>query len=326
MISSSIVINQQALAKVSDMGFGRNVVAVIFVSLLGFYLSAAGQLTDQAKWGFVALLGLLAFTWVTMASPAGPPSRKARSPASSKPQVEAVDVAGEVEVSVEDDAPPELETSTSLDGATLRERKLAKIAAAQREQDAVSVTMVEGVDGVVEVELDDVHVAGEYVVEVSPESIEDADIEVTVTERRQRHEAIRERIKRRRLGQMAEIRASTARMWEEHATGEDLVALLQTPGHGHSVMVEPEHPEPGHVYGATFIRVDEGRILKLRLPLDTGFEAVQSTSTEPELPELIGPDGTLLPLPMGPEGVPLPLPNLPSSSQALSALRDEMDN
>ncbi|MCH1588553.1 MAG: hypothetical protein L7S02_05090, partial [Flavobacteriales bacterium] len=68
------------------------------------------------------------------------------------------------------------------------------------------------------------------------------------------------------------------------------------------------------------------RILKLRLPLDTGFEAVQSTSTEPELPELIGPDGTLLPLPMGPEGVPLPLPNLPSSSQALSALRDEMDN
>ena len=227
-------------------------------------------------------------------------------------------------VEEDDDELPEAVTSSSLDGATLRERKLAKIAA-EAEQAAVSMTFEEGVDGVVEVELDDVHVAGEYVVEISPESIEDADIELTVTERRQRHEAIRERITRRRLGQMAEIRASTARMWEEHATGEDLVALLQTPGHGHSVMVEPEHPEPGHVYGATFIRIDEGRILKLRLPLDVGFEAVQRADKSPEVHSLIGFDGTALPLPMGPDGLPLPLPNLPSSSQALSALRDEME-
>ena len=155
--------------------------------------------------------------------------------------------------------------------------------------------------------------------------MEDADIELTVTERRKRHEAIRERIKRRRLGQLAEIRASTARMWEEHATGEDLVALLQTPGHGQAVMVDPEHPEPGHVYGATFIRIDANRILKLRLPLDTGFEAVQVKAKAPELPALVGPDGNPLPLPLGPDGAPLPLPNLPSSSQALSALRDEMN-
>ena len=106
------------------------------------------------------------------------------------------------------------------------------------------------------------------------ESVRDADIELTVKDRRKRHEEIRQRIKQRRQGQMADIRASTAKMWEDHAAGEDLVALLQTPGHGHSVMVQPEHPAPGHVYGATFVRIDEGRILKLRLPLDDGFESV----------------------------------------------------
>lgn len=308
------------------MGFGRNVVAVVFLSMLGFYLSTVGQLTDEAKWIFVVLLGLLAFTWISMASPSGQRAKTTRS--SSRPSSKAIAPEPSSEVSMveeDDDELPEAVTSSSLDGATLRERKLAKIAAVEAEQAAVSMTLEEGVDGVVEVELDDVHVAGEYVVEVSPESIEDADIELTVTERRQRHEAIRERIKRRRLGQMAEIRASTARMWEEHATGEDLVALLQTPGHGHSVMVEPEHPEPGHVYGATFIRIDEGRILKLRLPLDVGFEAVQRPGIAPEVKSVIGLDGTSLPLPMGPDGVPLPLPNLPSSSQALSALRDEME-
>lgn len=322
------MINQQALAKVSDMGFGRNVVAVLFLSLLAFYLNAAGQLTDEAKWGFVGLLGLLAFAWVSMAAPPVPKGATARRASRSSSQPEAVETVTEIDVMMEDedDLPEPVTSSSPLDGATLRERKLAKIAAAQAEQDDVPIATEQGLDGVVEVELDDVHVAGEYVVEISPESIEDADIEVTVTERRQRHEAIRERIKRRRLGQMAEIRASTARMWEEHATGEDLVALLQTPGHGHSVMVEPEHPEPGHVYGATFIRVDEGRILKLRLPLDIGFEAVRSGKKEPELPALIGPDGTPLPLPMGPNGLPIPLPNLPSSSQALSALRDEMND
>lgn len=252
-----------------------------------------------------------------MPTPAAPPTATAPAPV-----VEAEDEPTVAALEEDEDDLPAAVTASSLDGATLRERKLAKITASQT-LDASAEG--EDVEAVVTVELDDVHVAGEYIVEISPESMEDADIELTVTERRKRHEAIRERIKRRRLGQLAEIRASTARMWEEHATGEDLVALLQTPGHGQAVMVDPEHPEPGHVYGATFIRIDANRILKLRLPLDTGFEAVQVKTKAPELPALVGPDGNPLPLPLGPDGAPLPLPDLPSSSQALSALRDEMN-
>ena len=307
------------------MGFGRTVVAVMFLSVLGFYLSSVGELTDEAKWGSVALMGILAFGWINLgAAPrTSAPSPQARSETLAESQTEA-----EVEIEVEQDTDiPEPVKVESLDGATLRERKLAKIAAAAPEQAESSLGEPEESDELeITVELDDVHTAGEYVVEVSPESVEDADIELTVNDRRKRHEEIRQRIKQRRRGQMADIRASTAKMWEDHTAGEDLVALLQTPGHGHSVIVQPEHPAPGHVYGATFVRIDEGRILKLRLPLDDGFESIIKSKPEPqtELPELIGADGKILPPLLGADGNPLPLPPLPASSSALSALREEM--
>lgn len=307
------------------MGFARTVVAVMFVSVLGFYLSSVGELTDEAKWGSVALMGVLAFGWINL----GAAPRKAvaaSQPRTATPVEEQVGVEDDIEVEQDDDI-PEPVSAKSLDGATLRERKLAKIAAAASAQAASSeADDEESSELEITVELEDVHTAGEYVVEVSPESVEDADIELTVNDRRKRHEEIRQRIKQRRRGQMADIRASTAKMWEDHAAGEDLVALLQTPGHGHSVMVQPEHPAPGHVYGATFVRIDEGRILKLRLPLDDGFESIIKTKPEPqaELPELIGADGKILPPLIGADGNPLPLPPLPASSNALSALREEM--
>ena len=303
------------------MGFTRTVVGLLFVSVLAFYLSTVGQLTDEAKWGFVGAMGVLAFLWVNLGG--APTASKQRQRPRPQPEAQVQpEVVVETEEEEEDDLPAPVVVN-SLDGATLRERKLAKIAAAQATQ--ASMQSLEEVEAEIEVEIEDVHVADEYVVDVSPESVEDADIEMTVTDRRQRHEAIRERIKRRRMGQMAEIRASTARMWEDHASGEDLVALLQTPGHGHSVMVEPEHPEPGHVYGATFIRIDEGRILKLRLPLDVGFESLQQAQPATPVPVLVGPDGKELPPLVGPDGMPLALPPLPSASGALAALRDEMN-
>ena len=301
------------------MGFARTAVGLLFLSVLAFYLLTIGSLTEEAKWGFVAAMAVLAFLWVNLA-PKPAPRQAPRPQAQAAPQpVETT----EPEIEDEDEEMPAPVTADSLDGATLRERKLAKIAAAQAAQEAALAD--EGEDLVeIEVEIEDVHVADEYVVDVSPESVEDADIELTVNERRERHDAIRERIKRRRRGQMAEIRASTARMWEEHAGGEDLVALLQTPGHGHTVLEEPEHPPPGHVYGATFIRLDEARILKLRLPLDVGFESLQTPA--PDVQKLIGPDGKELPPLLGPDGQPLALPPLPAASSALSALREEMND
>ncbi|MDG1552901.1 MAG: hypothetical protein P8Q87_05160, partial [Candidatus Poseidonia sp.] len=282
------------------MGFARTVVAVMFLCVLGFYLSSVGELTDEAKWGSVALMGILAFGWINLGTV---PQKSVAAPQPRSESLAEPESEVELEIEVEqDDGIPEPVRVESLDGATLRERKLAKIAAAASAQSESSVDdNGDSNELEITVELDDVHTAGEYVVEVSPESVEDADIELTVSDRRKRHEEIRQRIKQRRRGQMADIRASTAKMWEDHAAGEDLVALLQTPGHGHSVMVQPEHPAPGHVYGATFVRIDEGRILKLRLPLDDGFESIIKPKPEPqsELPELIGADGKILPPLMG---------------------------
>jgi len=310
------------------MGFARTAVGLLFITVLAFYLSTVGQLTDQAKWGFVAAMALLAFLWINLGgSPQPVRSNRTPRPQAATPAAESPVPEVELEEDEEDDL-PEPVVASSLDGATLRERKLAKIAAAEAAQAAEAQEHTyDEANGelVVEVELEEVHVADEFVVDVSPESVEDADIEITVRDRRERHEAIRERIKRRRMGQMADIRASTAQMWEDHASGEDLVALLQTQGHGHTVLVEPEQPAPGHVYGATFVRIDEGRILKLRLPLDVGFESVgPAQAAQPELPTLLGPDGKELPPLMAPDGTPLALPPLPAASSALDALRQEM--
>ena len=118
---------------------------------------------------------------------------------------------------------------------------------------------------------------------------------------------------------MAEIRASTAKMWEEHSSGEDLVGLVQSENHGQNILIEPANAEAGHVYGASLVRIDPSTILKLRVPLDTGYVAVEEERAKT----------ATLPLPTGlptPDELGLPLPPPPGASGALAALKDEMSN
>ena len=303
------------------MGFARTVIGLIALTSGFFYLTSASSLTDNGKWTLIGITFAFTTIWVLM----GGRTRTLLPVQEVTTQVTSTEEIVEEEVEEDSDIPQPV-TQDSLDGASLRERKLAKIKAAELEQQSLNseddgmLTLEE-----VEVEIEELHTADEYVVEVSPESVEDADIEVTVSNRRIKHQEIRNRIEKRRRGQLAEIRASTVRMWEEHTAGEDLVAVLQTENHGQTVLVEPENPQSGHIYGATFIRLDENKILKLRTPLDDGFEEVVK---KPKLPELLGPDGIALP-PLPGLGE-LPLPPLPvadsSASSALAALKDEMED
>jgi hypothetical protein len=64
--------------------------------------------------------------------------------------------------------------------------------------------------------------------------------------------------------------------------------------------------------------------LKLRTPLDSGFEQVKKEAL-PTLPVLLDPDGKPLPPLPALDGALPPLP-LPAASGALAALRDEMNN
>jgi microcystin-dependent protein len=294
------------------MGFLRYTIALAFVGVLVFYLAMAGELAEQEQYAAIGVMLVLGFTFIFSGQPTFdlPEARQVRS---KQPAVASETVASE---------PQDSQTVAEAplpDKMTLKERKAAKIRAAQEAQRAAMAVTSE----VEEVELpfvtvEAVHVADEYVVEVSPESVEEADIQATVAERASRHDEIRQRIEARRRSQMADIRASSARMWEEHAVREDLVEILQKEGHGLAVLDEPAQPEAGHIYGATFIRIDDQRVLKYRSPLDSGFEAIITTE------KVLEKDPTELTPLMGPDGNPLPLP-LPGPSGALAALKEEMN-
>ena len=296
------------------MGFLRTLCGLVAASAGIFYLTSASSLSDNGSWTLIGITFGATFAWVLL----GGRGIKQGARIASAQTIDTVAEPAMVETEEEAaDIPPPVTADENLDGVSLRERKMAKIKSANQQENDSHEEVEELVT--VEVTLENVHTADEYVVDVSPESVEDADIEMTVSNRRVKHQEIRQRIEKRRRNQLAEIRASTVRMWEEHNEGEDLVAVLQNPQHGMNVIDEPLKPEAGHVYGATFIRLDEGTILKLRTPLDSGFEEVEKKAKLPELPGIDG-----MPLPPLPDGN-LPLPPLPNASDALAAMKLQMD-
>ena len=281
-----------------------------------FYLTSASSLSSDGRWSLIGVTFISALLWVLLGGRGVKNNSTSRVKTASN-EVESDDSEDEIEPAEQSDIPAPVVEEQNLDGVSLRERKLAKIQAANQSEDEESSEEENYVE--VEVTVENVHTADEYVVEVSPESVEDADIEMTVSNRRVKHQEIRQRIEKRRRNQLAEIRASTVRMWEQYNEGEDIVALLQNPEHGLNIIDEPQKPEAGHVYGATFIRLDDVTILKLRTPLDSGFEEVEKKPLPEGLPNLEG-----MPLPPLPDG-DMPLPPLPNASDALAAMKLQMD-
>ena len=300
------------------MGFLRTMCGLVALSAGLFYLTSASSLSDDGKWILIGITFASASSWVLIGGRPGAVQNQTLVAQDNVEDLVSSDDLDEEESS-ETDIPQPVKQQESLDGVSLKQRKLAKIKAAEVEAEGAQQD-TEELDEV-QVSVENVHQADEYVVEVSPESVEDADIELTVSNRRVQHQVIRERIEKRRRNQLAEIRASTVKMWEQHNEGEDIVGVLQNPDHGQNILEEPLKPQAGHVYGATFIRLDETSILKLRTPLDSGFEEVEKKVKLPELPGIPG-----MPLPPLPDGsMPLPpLPN-PNASDALAALKMQMD-
>lgn len=298
------------------MGFLRTVCALVAASAGIFYLTSASSLSSDGRWSLIGVTFVSALLWVLLGG-RGVKNDSASRVKTTSNDVESDDSEDEIESTELSDIPAPVVEEQNLDGVSLRERKLAKIQAANQSEDEESSEEENYVE--VEVTVENVHTADEYVVEVSPESVEDADIEMTVSNRRVKHQEIRQRIEKRRRNQLAEIRASTVRMWEQYNEGEDIVALLQNPEHGLNIIDEPQKPEAGHVYGATFIRLDDVTILKLRTPLDSGFEEVEKKPLPEGLPNLEG-----MPLPPLPDG-DMPLPPLPNASDALAAMKLQMD-
>jgi hypothetical protein len=314
------------------MGSGlKLLLAFSTLGTFGFYMARVSVMTETAQWGFIGALLGQAFVFIIL--PGKQKKTVVRRTAAAAKVAEEEALAEEDKIDI-----PDPVTKDPLDGATLKQRKMAKIKAIQsaaEENEEVQEISVDEIE-----EIDDLHIAEEYVVEIDAESIEEAKIEDAVSERRRHHAKIRKRIEMRRREQMAEVRASAAKMWDDKS-GEDLAAIVSNEGHGLTILDEPDEVESGHPYGATFIRLDDTRVLKVRVALDDGFKTAELEEEENELPPLLLPDGTTLPLPSGLPlpplpvvgGLPLPPPpmvgGLPpppalNSQNKLAALRDEI--
>ena len=143
-------------------------------------------------------------------------------------------------------------------------------------------------------------VASRYVAESDPQFGEETEVEAFVSDRRVKRAEIRSKLVRKRRMDLAERRASKARAWSAVEDGENLAALLKGPEHGLTVLEEPEEVDSSKPQGISYIRIDDERVLKVRLPLEMPVKE-SSAPSSPEMPEM--------PLPP-PEGMPTP-PELP---------------
>ncbi len=260
-----------------------------------------------------SILGGLALLLFTGGAPAPPPPR--RRPA-------AVAMAEEES---ESDASLPAPVTESEGAAGERAAKLARSRGLDvtTEEEEVEVEFVEEE---VEVEEDAFHEAKEYVVEVDAESMLEAEIERYVDERREQHGEIRDRIERRRRTQLARIRADAAKVFASLEDREDLAAIVAA-GDGVQLLADPAPQEPSRPYGNLLIRIDESRIIELKVPLDRGFRAAEDPTSkldgtttrvgdqrildlaDGQLPP--PPGGGDLPLPPPPGDGALPLPPPP---------------
>jgi len=293
------------------MGFGRVMLwFTLIVGGLGF-LVMVGQLDQTMQIVYAAALLLLMAVLLRPGRGKKVVRRRRRS-----------ELAAEEEAAVDDLPAPvvgEDDTSSRRSDKISRSRGRGADVEDEPEEEAVVSVALADEEVAVEAIEDKVHVAEEYVAEVDADSMEEADIEAFIDERREHHARVRRRIEARRREDLAQIRADSARMYQSADEGEDLVALLSTPGHGLTVIEEDASETDGHPVGATFVRIDETRVMKVRIPLDTGYVAPKDPTAEPELPALPplpmpAADGSLPPLPM-------PLP----SQNALADLAAEMD-
>jgi len=155
-------------------------------------------------------------------------------------------------------------------------------------------------------------VAARYVAESNPQGDFEAEVEEFVGQRRAKRAEIRSRIDRRRRMKMAERRAAKAKMWSAVEDGEDLAELLKQPEHGMTVLDEPESPDPTRPQGVSYVRIDEARILRLRIPLEViPRESSRSTKEETVPVSTDDPNG-MPPLPPPPGMPPMsPPPGMP---------------
>ena len=158
----------------------------------------------------------------------------------------------------------------------------------------------------------DVEVEGTARVHIArsdPELQAEAEVDLYLAQQRERREVFRERLHRERRLEMSKRVAEEVRKWTQIEDGEDLSTLTSIPGHGLAVFYEPEEPDPSIPQGVSYVRIDDERVLKVRVSLDVPRS--ESPAPEGEASELQETDSMPMPPAPGMPTPPLPLPDLP---------------
>ena len=157
---------------------------------------------------------------------------------------------------------------------------------------------VESIEGVAKV----------HVAKVDPELEAEAEVDRYLAQQRERRSIFRDRLHKERRQEMANRLAEKVREWGNIEDGEDLSTLVGIPGHGLAVMYEPENPDPTIPQGITYVRIDDERVLKIRISLDFPQD-LDTSIVSGNIPELMG--DPPLPSPIDSQMPPLPLPDMP---------------
>ena len=164
-------------------------------------------------------------------------------------------------------------------------------------------------------------VATRFVAESDPQIDEESEVEAFVGDRRLKRAEIRSKIERKRRMDMASRRAAKVGMWSAVEDGEDIAALLKDPNHGLTVLDEPESADSSKPQGVSYVRIDESRVLKVRVPLELP-EKKQAAPPVPEisetppppLPDDMPPPPGMPPMPPPPGMPPMPPPVTPDDA------------
>ena len=151
------------------------------------------------------------------------------------------------------------------------------------EDEEITVSLA---DDEVEVSVIDenVHVAEEYVAEIDAESMEEADIESFIDDRRDRHAQIRRRIEARRREQLAEIRSELLKFTNPQMSPKTSwlwshLTIMDTPFMKSRKICHLEVPSVQCLFELMKIVCS-----KFGIPMDQGF--ISGTEPLPELPPL----------------------------------------
>lgn len=148
-----------------------------------------------------------------------------------------------------------------------------------------------------------------HIARSDPELQAEAEVDIYLAQQRDRREVFRDRLHRERRLEMSKRLANEARKWSQVEDGEDLSTLTSIPGHGLAVFYEPEEPDPSIPQGVSYVRIDDERVLKVRVSLDVprseSRPLVEEGGESPDIESAPLPPSPGIPMP------PLPLPDLP---------------